>query len=108
MYLVTGYAILFCCAARAPLRGRALNMVVAILHALPFLGQGPGDHAPGLGSDGRALADCRRASSGSALVYGPPPLRWLVRGYSDIIRGIPILVLIFAIFYGLPALRMDL
>ena len=45
---------------------------------------------------------------GVLLVYGPEPLRWLVRGYSDIIRGIPILVLIFAIYYGLPALHINL
>ena len=38
------------------------------------------------------------------LVYGPLPLRWLIRGYSDIIRGIPVLVLIFLVYYGLPAL----
>lgn len=45
---------------------------------------------------------------GVILVYGPAPLRWLVRGYSDIIRGIPVLVLIFAIYYGLPALKINL
>lgn len=45
---------------------------------------------------------------GVLLVYGPVPLQWLVRGYSDIIRGIPILVLIFAIYYGLPALKINL
>ena len=46
--------------------------------------------------------------AGVLLVYGPVPLQWLVRGYSDIIRGIPILVLIFAIYYGLPALKINL
>lgn len=45
---------------------------------------------------------------GVLLVYGPAPLQWVVRGYSDIIRGIPILVLIFAIYYGLPALKINL
>lgn len=45
---------------------------------------------------------------GVILVYGPAPLRWIVRGYSDVIRGIPILVLIFAIYYGLPALKINL
>ena len=45
---------------------------------------------------------------GVILVYGPAPLRWIVRGYSDIVRGIPILVLIFAIYYGLPALKINL
>lgn len=41
---------------------------------------------------------------GLLLLYGPLPLRILVRIYVDTIRGIPLLVSIFAIFYGLPAL----
>lgn len=44
---------------------------------------------------------------GLSLSYGTKPLRWLVRIYVDICRGIPQLVLIFAIFYGLPALGMQ-
>jgi polar amino acid transport system permease protein len=44
------------------------------------------------------------SGGGIALLYGPLPLRWLVRAYVDIIRGIPLLVLLFAVFYGLPAL----
>ena len=45
---------------------------------------------------------------GVALTYGPLPLRLLVRAYSDIIRGIPVLILIFAVYYGLPALKVNL
>lgn len=45
---------------------------------------------------------------GSALVYGPLPLRWLIRGFSDVIRGIPVLVLIFAVYYVLPPLGINL
>ena len=45
---------------------------------------------------------------GVGLVYGPPPVRFLVRAYSDIIRGIPVLILIFAVYYGLPALKVNL
>jgi polar amino acid transport system permease protein len=45
---------------------------------------------------------------GIVLVYGPMPLRWVVRGFSDIIRGIPILVLIFFIYYGLPLTGLNL
>ena len=41
---------------------------------------------------------------GLSLLYGGLPLRWLARIYVDTIRGIPLLVLIFAIFYGLPLL----
>ncbi len=45
---------------------------------------------------------------GAALVYGPLPLRWLIRGFSDVIRGIPVLVLIFAVYYVLPPLGLNL
>ena len=44
---------------------------------------------------------------GLSLLYGRRPLRWLVRIYVDIIRGIPLLVLLFAAFYGLAALGMQ-
>ena len=40
---------------------------------------------------------------GLALLYGPLPLRMVVRGYVDFVRGTPLLVLIFLIFYGIPA-----
>src|SRR3954463_4322058 len=43
---------------------------------------------------------------GLTLLYGVLPLRWLVRIYVDTIRGIPLLVLIFAIFYGFPVLNL--
>jgi polar amino acid transport system permease protein len=44
---------------------------------------------------------------GIALLYGPRPLQGLVRLYVDIVRGIPLLVLLFATFYGLPALGLQ-
>lgn len=45
---------------------------------------------------------------GVGLVYGPAPLRWAIRAYSDIIRGIPILVLLFFVYYGLPLTGLNL
>ncbi|MBN9552903.1 MAG: ABC transporter permease subunit, partial [Alphaproteobacteria bacterium] len=45
---------------------------------------------------------------GVGLVYGPAPIRWTVRIFSDTIRGIPILVLIFFVYYGLPAIGVHL
>lgn len=45
---------------------------------------------------------------GVSLTYGPLPVRLLVRAYSDFIRGIPVLILIFAVYYGLPALKVNL
>ncbi len=60
---------------------------------------------------------------GLALLYGPTPLRKLLgfatspnslspirgvmRGYVDIVRGLPLLVLIFLLFYGFPAANID-
>jgi len=44
---------------------------------------------------------------GTMVCYGPLPIRWIIHGYSDIIRGIPILVLIFSVYYGLPPLGIN-
>jgi polar amino acid transport system permease protein len=45
---------------------------------------------------------------GAGLTYGPWFIAWPIRLFSDIIRGIPILVLIFFIYYGLPAVHVNL
>jgi polar amino acid transport system permease protein len=45
---------------------------------------------------------------GTIITYGPVPLRWAIRIYSDVIRGIPALVLIFSVYYGLPPLGINL
>lgn len=45
---------------------------------------------------------------GLVLVYGPTPMRWIVRGFSDVVRGIPILVLIFFVYYALPITGLNL
>jgi len=45
---------------------------------------------------------------GIGLIYGPRWIAWPVRAYSDFIRGIPILVLIFFVYYGLPPLGLNL
>jgi polar amino acid transport system permease protein len=45
---------------------------------------------------------------GVGIVYGPRMLYWPIRLYSDLIRGIPVLVLIFFVYYGLPALGLNL
>jgi polar amino acid transport system permease protein len=44
---------------------------------------------------------------GAVMTYGPPPFRLLIRLFSDIVRGIPVLVLIFFIYYGLPVAGVD-
>jgi polar amino acid transport system permease protein len=43
---------------------------------------------------------------GVGIIYGPRFLYWPIRLYSDLIRGIP--VLIFFVYYGLPALGLNL
>lgn len=45
---------------------------------------------------------------GIGLLYGPTWLRVILRAYVDIIRGTPLLVVIFLIFYGLPALNVEI
>jgi polar amino acid transport system permease protein len=45
---------------------------------------------------------------GIGLLYGPVWLRAILRAYVDIIRGTPLLVVIFLIFYGLPALNLEI
>jgi polar amino acid transport system permease protein len=45
---------------------------------------------------------------GVGITYGPRWIAWPIRAYSDLIRGIPILVLIFFVYYGLPPLGLNL
>lgn len=45
---------------------------------------------------------------GVGIVYGPRWLYWPIRIYSDFFRGIPLLVLIFFMYYGLPLFRINL
>jgi polar amino acid transport system permease protein len=45
---------------------------------------------------------------GIGLLYGNRVVRTLLRLYVDLIRGLPLLVLIFLLFYGLPALKIEI
>ena len=45
---------------------------------------------------------------GIFLCYGPRYLRIFIRIYSDFIRGIPILVLLFFVYYGFPVIGINL
>jgi His/Glu/Gln/Arg/opine family amino acid ABC transporter permease subunit len=45
---------------------------------------------------------------GLILVGGPLPLRVLVRGYVSFIRGVPLLVIIFLVYFGLPGIGLTL
>jgi polar amino acid transport system substrate-binding protein len=39
-----------------------------------------------------------------AQLYGPAPLRWLATGYVEFFRGIPVLLLLFFLYFGLPGI----
>jgi polar amino acid transport system permease protein len=45
---------------------------------------------------------------GMSLTYGALPLRWLVRAYTDFIRGTPVLVLVLASYYVLGTIGLQL
>jgi polar amino acid transport system substrate-binding protein len=43
-----------------------------------------------------------------ARLYGPAPLRWLALGYVEFFRGIPVLLLLYFLYYGLPVMAVNL
>ena len=43
-----------------------------------------------------------------ARLYGPAPLRWLAQAYVEIVRGTPLLIQLFLIYYGLPQIGLRL
>lgn len=45
---------------------------------------------------------------GLILVGGPMPLKALVRGYVSFMRGVPLLVIIFLVYFGLPGIGLTL
>jgi polar amino acid transport system permease protein len=77
------------------------------LASLPFLWQGllVTLQVAGLVVAGSLLAGL---ALGVALAYGPEAVRWPIRVYADVIRSIPLLVLIFFVYYGAPAVGLPL
>lgn len=51
---------------------------------------------------GMALAVALGLPIATARLYGPLPLRWAAIGYVEFFRGIPILLLLYFIYFGLP------
>jgi polar amino acid transport system substrate-binding protein len=43
-----------------------------------------------------------------ARLYGPPPVRWLGLIYVEFFRGIPVLLLLYFLYYGLPVVATQL
>jgi polar amino acid transport system substrate-binding protein len=41
-------------------------------------------------------------------LYAPPPFRWLATGYVEFFRGIPVLLLLYFLYYGLPSVGASL
>lgn len=42
-----------------------------------------------------------------ARMYGPLPIRWLAVGYVEFFRGIPVLLLLYFLYYGLPEIAAE-
>ena len=55
-----------------------------------------------------AIALVTGVIGGLLLVYGPRPVRLLMRVYVDVLRGIPILVLILFSYYGLALIGLNI
>jgi len=78
-----------------------------MIYALPFLGEG---FLVTLAVSGLVVAGSLGLGLvlGTALAFGP---RWLglpIRAFADTARAIPLIVLIFTVYYGLPALGANL
>lgn len=54
------------------------------------------------------LAICLGLPIALCRLYGPLPLRWLAMGYVEFFRGIPVLLLLVLIYYGLPGVAQTL
>ena len=82
-------------------------MISAIFASMPFLWRGLF-----VTIEISVLVICQSLVAGLLLgvivTYGPLPARLAIRLFSDVIRGIPILVLIFAVYYGLPVTGLNL
>jgi polar amino acid transport system substrate-binding protein len=52
---------------------------------------------------GMVLAVALGLPIASARLYGPLPLRWLAVGYVEFFRGIPVLLLLYFLYFGLPS-----
>lgn len=73
------------------------------IYSLPFLWQGV-LMSLAVSALVTALSLAAGVLLGTAASFVSGPVRWLIRIYCDIIRGIPVLVLIFTVYYGLSLL----
>lgn len=82
-------------------------MIEAMIYALPFLGQG---FLVTLAVSGLVVVGSLAFGLllGTALAFGPVWLGLPIRAFADTARAIPLIVLIFTVYYGLPALGVNL
>src|SRR6202042_1417795 len=79
---------------------------MVILNALPFLWQGLLVTLQ-VSAIVVAIALVFGVLFGTALTYAPRWVAWPVRAYSDIARGLPLITLIFFVYYAMPALKVN-
>src|SRR5690606_33420791 len=91
---------------RAALRGQAMSAMETALAAMPFLWQGLFITVQ-VSLLSVALSLVAGGLLGLALTYGNVLLRWPIRIFTDVIRGLSILVLLFLIYYLLPIVWID-
>jgi polar amino acid transport system permease protein len=82
-------------------------MIAVMVNALPFLWRGLLVSLE-VSAVVIAVALVLGVLFGMALTYAPWWLRWPVRAYSDIVRGLPLITLIFFVYYGLPATGLNI
>ncbi len=41
-------------------------------------------------------------------MYGPPPVKWLASAYIEVVRGTPLLIQLYLLYYGLPNIGIQL
>ena len=76
-------------------------MITVMINALPFLGQGLLVTLQ-VSAIVVVVALLFGVVLGVGLSYGPRVVAWPIRLFSDFVRGLPLLILIFSIFYMLP------
>jgi polar amino acid transport system permease protein len=104
MYLVTGMVLLL---GLRLLERRGAPRMRTMLASLPFFWQGLLVTLQ-ISAITVAVALAVGVVLGVGLTYGPRFVAWPIRLYSDVLRGVPLIVLIFAVYYGLPAIGMKI
>jgi polar amino acid transport system substrate-binding protein len=92
-------------AAPPPLSGATRALTPALY--LPLLLEGAGWTVL-ITLAGMSLAVALALPLAFARLYGPAPLRWLATAYVEFFRGIPVLLLLYFIYFGIPGVFPEL